>query len=242
MSRQAVQEQRRQLEELLLNVDEAFQRKQDSSTRREWCNPVSVRLKIDTIQAFLHAMHDPTTLETHTCALCYLKRTLRDLEPFDWKQGVPDALRLTMAPLFGCSICFPPEAEGPSVPACCTCRRALSGGKVPPDCMGSTMQIGCEHRYPAELRQLTPLEEKLIALDSAYGFITKFNVKRGQDTGPTYRRHVKGHITVFPVESVSAILPHPLISTLEKVHIIWTGPDRPTPRDVGNLPEGSTTH
>lgn len=104
--------------------------------------------------------------------------------------------------------------------------------------MGSAMLIGCEHSYPKELRDLTPLEEKLISLNTAYGFITKFNIQRGQQTGPTYRKHIAGHITVFPndVESLATtILPHPLISTLDQVHVIWSGLERPTPRDVSKL-------
>jgi hypothetical protein len=104
--------------------------------------------------------------------------------------------------------------------------------------MGSTMHIGCEHRYPKELRELTPLEEKLISLNAAYGFITKFNVQRGQQTGPTYRKHVVGHISVFPndVESLAVtILPHRLVSALDQVYVIWTGPEQPRPLDVTKL-------
>ncbi|KAK8106682.1 PIF1-like helicase domain-containing protein [Apiospora kogelbergensis] len=47
-----------------------------------------------------------------------------------------------------------------------------------------------------------------------------------------------GHITVFPndVESLAArVLPHPLLATLEEVHVIWMGPERPTPQDVSKL-------
>ncbi len=33
----------------------------------------------------------------------------------------------------------------------------------------------------------------------------------------------------------ATILPHPLVSTLEQVHVIWTGIERPTPRDVSKL-------
>ncbi|KAK8121490.1 Helitron helicase-like domain at N-terminus-domain-containing protein [Apiospora kogelbergensis] len=96
----------------------------------------------------------------------------------------------------------------------------------------------CEHRHPRELDELTPLEEKLISLNSAYGFITKFNIQRGRPTGLTYRKHVMGHITVFPndVESLAArVLPHPLLATLEEVHVVWMGPERPTPQDVSKL-------
>ena len=104
--------------------------------------------------------------------------------------------------------------------------------------MGSTLHIGCEHRYPKELHELTPLKEKLISLNVAYGFITKFNIQRGQQTGPTYRKHIVGHVTVFPndVDSLAAtILPHPLVSALDQVHVIWTGREQPTPQDVGKL-------
>jgi hypothetical protein len=100
------------------------------------------------------------------------------------------------------------------------------------------MLIRCEHKYPKELGDLTPLEEKLISLNAAYGFITKFNVQSGQHTGSTYRKHIAGHITVFPnnVETLAAtVLPHPLVATLEQVHVIWTGIERPTPQDVGKL-------
>ncbi|RYP64687.1 hypothetical protein DL771_008644 [Monosporascus sp. 5C6A] len=100
------------------------------------------------------------------------------------------------------------------------------------------MLMDCGHRYPKELRDLTPLEEKLISLNAAYGFITKFNIQSGQQTGPTYWKHIAGHVTVFPnhVESLAAtILPHPLISALVQVHVIWTGLERPTPLDVSKL-------
>jgi hypothetical protein len=123
-------------------------------------------------------------------------------------------------------------------PVCLACQGALVHGRLPDGCKGSLASVGCEHRYPKELEELTPLEEKLISLNSAYGFITKFNVQRGRPTGPTYRKHVTGHITVFPndVESLAAVvLPHPLVATLKDVHVIWTGPERPTPFDVGKL-------
>lgn len=124
------------------------------------------------------------------------------------------------------------------MPICVTCRAAFGRHRVPDACMGSTMHIGCEHRYPNELRDLTPLEEKLISLNAAYGFITKFNVQRGQQTGPTYRKQVVGHISVFPndVESLTAtILPHPLVSILDQVHVIRAGLEQPRPLDVSKL-------
>ena len=124
------------------------------------------------------------------------------------------------------------------MPICFTYRASLDRGRVLEACIGSTTLIGYEYKYPRELRDLTPLEEKLISLNTAYGFITKFNIQRGQQTGPTYRKHIAGHITVFPndVESLAAtILLHPLMLMLDQVHVIWTGSERPTPTDVSKL-------
>ncbi|KAM4064047.1 PIF1-like helicase [Hirsutella rhossiliensis] len=59
-------------------------------------------------------------------------------------------------------------------------------------------RLGCEHAYPDELKDLTPLEEKLISLNSCYGFVTKYSIPGGQRQSVRYPRHVKGHITVFP--------------------------------------------
>lgn len=48
------------------------------------------------------------------------------------------------------------------------------------------------------MKGLTPVEEKLIALNSCYGFIAKFSISEGRRQSVRYPRHVKGHITVFP--------------------------------------------
>lgn len=100
------------------------------------------------------------------------------------------------------------------------------------------MLIGCEHRYPQALENLTALEEKLISLKTAYGFITKFHVQCGQPSAPVYWKHISGHITVFPndVESLATtFLPYPLVSALDQIHVIWMGRVQPTPSDVGKL-------
>ncbi|KAM4062348.1 hypothetical protein HRG_013567 [Hirsutella rhossiliensis] len=100
------------------------------------------------------------------------------------------------------------------------------------------MYIGCEHRYPVELDGLSPLEERLIALQAPFGLITKFNVDSKTPSGINYRKHVKGHIVVFPnkVEDlVATVLPHPLLQTIENIHISWSGSSKPGTADVGHL-------
>ena len=77
-----------------------------------------------------------------------------------------------------------------------------------------------------------------ISLNAAYGFITKFNIQRGQQTGPIYWKYIVGYITVFPndVELLAAtILPYLLVLALDQVYVIWIGIERPTLRDVSKL-------
>ncbi|KNB18529.1 hypothetical protein FOXG_15932 [Fusarium oxysporum f. sp. lycopersici 4287] len=99
-------------------------------------------------------------------------------------------------------------------------------------------QLGCEHMFPDELKDLTPVKEKLIALNSCYGFITKHSISDGHRQGATYPRHVKGHITVFPnnvQELATNVLPHPLLKVMDDVHISWQGQEKPAPSDLSML-------
>ncbi|KAK8093144.1 PIF1-like helicase domain-containing protein [Apiospora kogelbergensis] len=219
-------------------ADKTFQEKKEASNRRDWCDPIPGERKVETIQSFLEAFHDEDDIEIAVCSICYLQKKPRELDRVDWRRAVPEEIRAALANVFVCKRCFPEEGSDVLVPICIRCREAFDRSRVPDACMGSLASIGCEHIYPKELEELAPLEEKLISLNAAYGFITKFNVQRGQPTGPTYRKHVTGHITVFPndVESLAAVvLRHPLLATLEDVHVIWTGPERPTPRGVSKL-------
>jgi hypothetical protein len=212
-----IAQQKEALDRLVQAAERSFQEKQAASIRRDWCHPIPAERKVDTVQACLKAFHDESTMEIATCSVCYMRKKPRDLDHADWKRAVPAEILPAMSSLLACKRCFP-DGDGVAVVLICsTCRAAFGRGRVPEACMSSTMHIGCEHRYPRELRELTPLGEKLISLNAAYGLITKFNVQRSKLTGPTYRKHVVGHISVFPndVESLAAtILPHPLVSNI----------------------------
>ncbi|KAH8656738.1 hypothetical protein BGZ61DRAFT_372057, partial [Ilyonectria robusta] len=99
-------------------------------------------------------------------------------------------------------------------------------------------RLGCEHMFPDELKGLTPVEEKLIALNSCYGFITKYSIADGHRQNSRYPRNVKGHITVFPnnvQELVTKVLPHPLLKVMDEIHVSWQGPEKPEPSDLAVL-------
>jgi hypothetical protein len=98
--------------------------------------------------------------------------------------------------------------------------------------------LGCEHFFPEELKDLTPVEEKLIALNSCYGFFTKHTIATERGEGASYPKHIKGHITVFPnnvKELASKVLPHPLVRVMEEVHVSWYGSEKPLARDLAGL-------
>ena len=92
--------------------------------------------------------------------------------------------------------------------------------------------------FPDELKGLTPVEEKLIALNMCYGFITKYTVPGGQRQSARYPKHIKGHITVFPnnvQELVSNVLPHPLVKVMDDIHVSWQGAEKPKLSDLSSL-------
>ncbi|KAF2184535.1 hypothetical protein K469DRAFT_780863, partial [Zopfia rhizophila CBS 207.26] len=99
-------------------------------------------------------------------------------------------------------------------------------------------RLGCEHIFPEELKGLTPVEEKLIALNSCYSLITKYSLSESQRQSVRYPKHIKGHITVFPnnvQELVSNVLPHPLIRVMDEIHVSWQGAEKPAPKDLSVL-------
>ncbi|KAH6991528.1 hypothetical protein BKA56DRAFT_474328, partial [Ilyonectria sp. MPI-CAGE-AT-0026] len=99
-------------------------------------------------------------------------------------------------------------------------------------------RLGCEHIFPDELKGLAPVEEKLIALNSYYGFITRYSIPDSPRQSVRYPRHIKGHITVFPnniQELVTKVLPHPLLKVMNEIHVSWHGVEKPAPSDLSAL-------
>ncbi|RSL86104.1 hypothetical protein CDV31_016452 [Fusarium ambrosium] len=92
--------------------------------------------------------------------------------------------------------------------------------------------------FPEELKGLTPVKEKLIALNSYYGFVTRYSIASSQKQSARYPKHIKGHITVFPnnvQELATKVLPHPLVQVIEEIHVSWQGAEKPVPSDLSGL-------
>ncbi|KAM4064007.1 PIF1-like helicase [Hirsutella rhossiliensis] len=66
------------------------------------------------------------------------------------------------------------------------------------------------HMFPDELKGLTPVEEKLVSLNSCYGFVTRYSIPGGQRQAVRYR-------------------------ALDEIHVSWQGAEKPAPSDLSSL-------
>ncbi|KAM4055420.1 PIF1 protein [Hirsutella rhossiliensis] len=154
-----------------------------------------------------------------------------------WRGRLSPSLLQATRTIQTCDACLPPH-ERAGVDVCRECRVSFDRGRLPKACSVNNMAIGCEHRYPDELDDLSPVEERLIALHAPFGYITKFTVDNKTRSGISYRKHVKGHIVVFPNkvdDLVATVLPHPLLQAIENIHVSWSGSGKPGSADVRHL-------
>ncbi|KND86411.1 hypothetical protein TOPH_08969 [Tolypocladium ophioglossoides CBS 100239] len=164
--RETVQLQRDSVESVLHHHDGCFRAKEQASSTRSWCNEVPLALQVEAPKSFYQAFTGERTLPISHCAFCY--RTIQQ-----------------------CGACLPSH-QGAEVDVCRECRVSLDRGQLPKACSVNNMTIGCEHRYPEELDDLSPVEERLIALHAPFSYITKFTVDNKTRSGIRNRKHVKG--------------------------------------------------
>ncbi|RSL75841.1 hypothetical protein CEP52_017822, partial [Fusarium oligoseptatum] len=229
--------QRESLETILRYHVSRFRDKERESAARSWCKEVPLALQVETAQSFYQAFTDERTLPISHCDFCYRKQPPSELTKIRWRRHLTPSLLQATAALQECRGCFP-AADDAEAMVCHECYAALKKGKLPKTCAVNNMYIGCEHRYPQELDGLSPVEERLIALQASFGYITKFTVDNKTPSGLGYRKHVKGHIVVFPnkiEDLVATVLPHPLLVTIENIHVSWSGSSKPGAADVGHL-------
>ncbi|KAG6996878.1 ATP-dependent DNA helicase pfh1 [Fusarium oxysporum f. sp. conglutinans] len=234
---ETVQLQRESINSILQYRESCFRDKEEASATRSWCKEVPLALQVEASKSFYQAFTDEKMLPISHCIACYRKQAPCELTAVQWNGLLTPSLLQAMRTLQQCRKCLPLDDDA-GVRVCRECRASLEGGKLPKACSVNNMDIGCEHRYPEELDGLSPVEERLIALQAPFGYITKFIVDNKTPSGLSYRKHVKGHIVVFPnkVEDlVAAVLPHPLLETIENIHVSWSGSSKPSSADVGHL-------
>ena len=214
-------------------LDDEFAEKERLSDGPVW-EPVPRERKVSTVRDFYRAFHDTSTMPIHACRVCYIKFAEVDLEAVDWDTWIRSSMAKPHGMPSACPACFVP---GELLWTCVGCKQELEQGSWSVAAQ-LHRELGCEHMYPPELKHLSPVEEKLIALNSPYGFITKYSASYRCRRGISYPRHVKGHITVFPnnvQELASNVLPHPLVRVMDEIHVSWQGAHKPAPSDLSRL-------
>ncbi|KAK4089235.1 hypothetical protein Purlil1_6224 [Purpureocillium lilacinum] len=218
------------LASILQYLEKEFAMKERLSSEQTWCEPIPHERKVSTAERFYKAFHDASTMPIWTCMLCYrkcAKDELKELAYEEWQRWAVDG------PV-SCRSCFP---EGENFPACSECMRCVARGSLSP-AVQLHGRLGCEHTFPEELKGLTPIEEKLIAPNASYGFVTRYSIPDGRKQTLKYPRHIKGHITVSPnnVQELAAnVLPHPLVRVMDDIHVSWQGAEKPAPSDLSGL-------
>ncbi|KAF6782268.1 hypothetical protein CSOJ01_16016, partial [Colletotrichum sojae] len=188
-------------------------------------------------------MSDTSTLEVEHCHVCYEQRAPSELEHHTWEgfktlyeeveTQIPQADRAH----FSCLECFPRDTLA-TFPVCLACQSSLEKRRLPLVCRVNNLAVGCLHRIPAVLKDLSPLEERLIGIYTTSGWITKLTIDIDKWTSGRYRKHIRGHITVSPndTQGVAAeVLPHPLVEERHRLHVCFVGPRKPVPSDLGYM-------
>jgi hypothetical protein len=181
-------EEREELASVLRSLEEEFAEKERLSQGQLWCTPIPHETRVSTVEQFYTAFHDMSTLPVNTCMVCYRKFGKSELEEVDWRQRMRSSAWQRHSQ-FNCQRCFP---AGKKVLGCRGCVKDWERGTLSP-AASLHSQLGCEHTFPDELKGLTPVGEKLIALNTCYGFITEYAVPGGQRQSTRYPKHVKGH-------------------------------------------------
>ena len=96
-----------------------------------------IERKVSTMQAFLQAFHDESTIEIAACSVYYIQKKPRDLDYAGWKQAIPDEIRSTMTNLLACKKCFLEGDSQAMVPICFTYRAAFNRQRIPESYIGS---------------------------------------------------------------------------------------------------------
>ncbi|KAH8670735.1 hypothetical protein BGZ61DRAFT_483079 [Ilyonectria robusta] len=228
-----LEEQTQAFKRAIKHLEDEFTEKERISYTKDWRKPVPRERNISTVMDFYQAFHNMDTLPIHTCMICYQKISMMEIKELSWEEWTNSAA-MNSCRTYSCPDCFP---VGKAIPSCDNCAMKIRecnmsrGGNL-------HQALGCEHMYPDALRDLTLVEEKLIALNTHFGFVARIKVTKSTKQSTAYARHVKGHITVFPnsvQDLVTTVLPHPLLQSLEDIHISWHGPQRPAPSDLSKL-------
>lgn len=110
-----------------------------------------------------------------------------------------------------------------TISICNRCYKSLSGNSLPVEALANFRWLG---PVPEELKDLTWVEEALVARSHLYGRIFRFEERKNGE--PTYSS-LKGHVVLVPQNTTRLldILPLSPDSLADIAHVVWVGRSQP---------------
>ena len=115
---------------------------------------------------------------------------------------------------------------GDGYQVCNTCYGKISEGQIPKAAVINGFDLGSNSEMPGYLKNLTEVEEMLIAKSRPFGKVRKLG--KPWHSSVNYR-HIGGHVIVVPeeVSTVYTVLPLQVKSLAGTMKVIWVGKDQP---------------
>lgn len=110
---------------------------------------------------------------------------------------------------------------------CRECLVSIKKGVLPPLSLANRLFIG---QIPVELKDLTPVEESMIALCRAKSCIVQLKEENNSAVNPVNQRGFKGHIIIYPQrpERLASVLPPTIEDVITPICVIFVGSSPPT--------------
>jgi hypothetical protein len=183
--------------------------------------PLDIRAAMNRYERFIQ---DACASVEKSCASC--GEFGSGMVPVDHNRLHSIAIGGVSIPLDDCGI-----ADG-SYQFCQTCLDALNRGRIPKFSAMNAVNVTMCQDYPAELEDLTLMEEYVIARSHPIGTILK--LKPNGITNPTAYNGIRGHIVTIPQNPgpLLDILPSPGLQCYDHIRVVWTGKTEPTMDDL----------
>ncbi|KAJ7205792.1 hypothetical protein GGX14DRAFT_397490 [Mycena pura] len=119
-------------------------------------------------------------------------------------------------------VSFPPSGGIPTLSLCTSCYSSLKNKKMPPLSLANKNFLG---PVPEELKDLTVIEEAMIARCRSKCWIVQLKEENQDLALATTQRGVKGHIIIYPQQpsKLSQILPPPIEDIVSPVCALFIG-------------------
>ncbi|KAJ7931878.1 hypothetical protein B0H13DRAFT_1459951, partial [Mycena leptocephala] len=125
-------------------------------------------------------------------------------------------------------VSFPTNGSPPSLSLCKPCHSALKKNKLPALALANKTFLG---PVPNELRNLTIIEEAMIARCRSKCWIIQLKEENQDLELQNTQRGIHGHVIIYPQQpsKIADILPPSVEEITEPICVLFVGSSRPTP-------------